>query len=771
MGGGSKQTIGYRYFLGLHMAICHGPVRSVNKIYVGKRLLKRDLLNTNFGPPITTNSTRSFFDIALFGGEKKEGGIAGNVDFEFGAPTQLQNPYLISKLGSDVPAFRGVTCAVFRSSDLSIGNSFRSPTTGGYISAMNPYPKPWAFEVTDIPGGSFNPTKQLINPEDVDGVIIGSANGVHIIYDCLTDSDWGLGYAETDLDITSFTEASNTLFDEGFGLSLIYSQQSTMEEFIQEILNHINAVLYPSRETGNFVIKLIRESEDSASLPVFDESNIGSFESFERPAFSEMVNEIVIKYRKRGDVEDKSITLQDLASVQAQEGIVSQTVHFPGIDSDEIAGRIGLRELRQSSTPLARVRLILNREAWNISPGDRVKLSWVKLGIVEIVLRIVSINYGTLESGLVRIDAVEDIFSLPANTYIAPLDTSWADEVVEPPPAVTERTLELPYYAIQTTFSPGDADAVDVNDAFLQAVSEVSLGTIFNIQLLTRISPNNFVEASDGSITPTVRLTNALNKTDKLTIPFNTPQALNNVVINGYAYLNNEILRIDSVDAVANTIDFGRGYLDSYPTDHTANSVIYFADNNDVRDPITYSNGDSVDAKLLTQTGSGILNEDSAATINLNIVGRQGKPYLPAQIQINSIYFPTSIESEALTITWTHQDRTQQLVIGGQDWYEISLGSPETGVSYTVSYYNNDTTLLLYTDSGLTGLTSTFEPDVASGSTINIRIEVVSIRDSIQSFLTFSHILAYTKPINVRVLENTTDVRVLENTTDRRVLE
>lgn len=35
-GKGSKSvTVGYRYYAGMHLALCHGPVDSLNKIVVG----------------------------------------------------------------------------------------------------------------------------------------------------------------------------------------------------------------------------------------------------------------------------------------------------------------------------------------------------------------------------------------------------------------------------------------------------------------------------------------------------------------------------------------------------------------------------------------------------------------------------------------------------------------------------------------------------------------------------------------------------------------
>lgn len=761
--------------MGLHMAICHGPVTSVNRVYIGKRLLGEGTGTSGIVNPITSNSTILLSDIDMFGGEKKEGGIYGNMDIELGSDTQIQNTYLTSQYGVNTPAFRGVTCAVFRGAAAGSESNTKlvaNPGGGGYITAMTPYPKPWAFEVTDIPGGTFNPSAQIINPEVVGTETIGSANGAHLIYDALTNADWGLGYTEGDLDLPSFTNAANVLFTEQFGLSLIYAQQSTMDEFIRQILTHINAVLYPDRESGKFKLVLIRDDFDAQAAPLFNESNIASLEFFERPAFAELVNEITISYRRRGDLEDSSITAQDLASVQAQDGIVSQTSDFSGIDNADIAARVAIRELRQLSTPLARVRLIANREAWNVNPGDVIRFSWEAYGISEVVLRVTGMDYGTLESGLVRIDAIEDIFGLPANSYITPVETGWTDSVLPPVAAPSSVLMELPYYVIQTTFSSADAEAVLQEDAYLQAATETPNDVTFNVQLNTRTGSNDFLPVIDGQLTPTAQLVSGLNQTDTTNIPIKNIKFSGSIVINGYAYLNNEVLRIDSVDLTNNLISVGRGYLDSLPQSHLTNDVIYFADSNDAVDPTLYSDGDSVDAKLLTQTSRGILTLADAPTQNLTMVGRQFKPYNAAQIRINGSYFPTAfIDDVFINATWAHQDRTQQLVVGGQDWYNVSLGSPEQGVTYTIEFYDNDTSTLLLSQTGITETMFSFTPSTAVGVLINIRMELYAVRDGEQSLRTFSHTFAYTKPIGVRTLRNASDpadVRVTQNG-DRRV--
>lgn len=752
--------------MGLHMAIAH-KVDSLNKVFVGKRLVGASVGASGITTPVTTNSTVLLDDPNMFGGDKKEGGVYGNLDLEFGETTQTQNPYLISQLGANVPAFRGVTCAVFRGAEgysdtLNIRQSYSNPNGGGYLAAMSPYPKAWAFEVTNIPAKTLNLGKEDINS--------GSANGAHIAYEALTNTDWGLGHSPADLNTTGFIDASDTLYDENFGLSLIYANQSSMEKFLQQILTHVNAVMYPERETNKITFKLIRDDYDINTLDIYDETNIRSLEFFERPAFAELVNEVVISYRKRGNLTDSSITVQDLASVQAQGAVISQTIKYQGVDSEDIAAKVGMRELKQSSTPLARARIVVNRSGWDVKPGDVIKLSWAAYGAEEVVMRVIDANYGTLKDRVVRLDLIEDIFGLPANSYITPLSTDWTDEVVGPTAGVSQALIEVPYFVIQTQLTTDEIESLGDDEALIQSVIELASSASFNVQLYTKIGAGDYEFAEEGEPSPTAKITATLDRSTKLSIAINDIRgSLGSVEIGTYAYLNDEVVRVDALDLSLNTVDLGRGYFDTIPVEHAADSVIYFADLNSPIDPIEYADNDTVDGKVLTQTSLGVLPLENATELSITLTGRQNRPYNAANILIAGLSFPTVLtDLVAISVTWGHQDRTQQLVPGGSDWFETALGAPETGVTYTVRFYEDDLNTLWFTDDNVSGTISSFTPPTVLGVATNVRVEVESVRDGILCHQVFSHVFSYTKALGVRTLPNG-DVRTLPNL-DRRVL-
>lgn len=77
-GGG---TTGYDYYMSLFMGVCRGPVDHLLEIKVADLVAWKG--------DVTGNGVFQINAADLFGGQQKEGGIAGPVTVLMGAPTQL----------------------------------------------------------------------------------------------------------------------------------------------------------------------------------------------------------------------------------------------------------------------------------------------------------------------------------------------------------------------------------------------------------------------------------------------------------------------------------------------------------------------------------------------------------------------------------------------------------------------------------------------------------------------------------------------------------
>ena len=97
------QTIGYKYSLGMVMTICHAPIDFVTELIFGEKSAWRG----------QSKDHRLYInEHELFGGDKKEGGVAGSVNIHSGKPDQQVDPY-IEHFRGETSAQRGLLTMVF----------------------------------------------------------------------------------------------------------------------------------------------------------------------------------------------------------------------------------------------------------------------------------------------------------------------------------------------------------------------------------------------------------------------------------------------------------------------------------------------------------------------------------------------------------------------------------------------------------------------------------------------------------------------------------
>jgi hypothetical protein len=705
-GGSSTYVVGHRYYAGLHLALCHGPVDAVTRIIVGER--------TAWSGSITSSQTIYINAPELFGGENREGGVQGYVEIKMGGPAETVSGYLQQKLGAVIPAFRGVVSLIAQQC---------------LLSAMNPYVKPWSVEARRIPapaalgGGNIN----------------NDANPAHIIYECLNNATWGLGYAASEIDATSFQTAVNTLASEQYGLSILWDREQPLEEFIAEVLRHIDGTLYVHPRTGKFVLKLARADYTVSSLLVLDASNILELESFSRPAESELINQVTVRYRDRSTDKDAAITVHDLAALELAGGVVSSaTVDYPGVANGSLASRVALGDLKQLSVPLAKATLIANRQAANLNIGDVFKFTWAEFGIAQLVMRVVRISYGTLTDGRVRIECVEDIFGLPSASYVSPTPTSWISPLTSPAPVPYRRLAEAPWWSVVKRLVGESATAraeLDPQGGFVVACASRPSGDSLNVKLLTRQGSATYAEVETMGFTPNASVTNAIDE-QATVLAIGNGQDLDVVKLDTIAYLDNEIVAVKAINLVAGTVTVERGVLDTVPAAHLAAARLWFADAVEALITEQYLSAETLQVKMLPATGLGRLAESAAPADSYTFAGRMIRPYPPGNVKINNVMWPTVILGQA-SVTWAYRDRMQQTVyLVTQS--EANIG-PEAGTTYTIRVYGESGALR----KTVTGITTTswsyLVADEVTDSGLGrlngkLKIEVEAVRDGYASW-------------------------------------
>lgn len=675
MGKGKKFVSGYWYRLGMHLGISHGPIDELSEIRVGGR--------TAWAGSVTTATQIVISALNLFGGKKREGGVQGTLDVMMGAADQGVNDYLAIAQAAGMgdtalqPAYRGIFSLVWR---------------GGIVSANNPYVKPWSFRCKRITAGwdgaVWYSAKAAVDVSEVGTGVLFGANPAHILYECLTNSVWGLGYPAGTLDLDSFTEAADTFYAEGFGLCMQWQRQESIQNFIQLVCDHAGAAIGQDVRTGLWRLRAIRDDYDIEDLPVFSEENgtIISLDGFERASPTETINELTVGFSDILLAKQGSVTVHHLANITSQGYVVAQKQDYPGIPTMKLAARVAERDIRTLGSSIARVRFVATRAAYGLLPGDVIRFSWPKLGVASMVLRIGKVNYGSLTDGKIEIEAVEDTFGLPAASYINPPPIGWQPPNTNPVPAEHYSAFEIPYREIAATAGAANAQVLPTTSGFIAGVARKPPVLSFAFELRTKIGAAAYEEASEGPWTPTATLAANLTRT-ATTVQLANVIDLDQVDTGTACLIGSEICRVDAVDTGTNTITVGRGCADTVPQAWATGARVWFYDSWAAADQTEYVLGDVVDAKFITITGTGELAEGSAPTASVTINRRAARPYPPGRVRLNSESYPERI-IDVLTVSWAHRDR-----LGQQDdlidTNALDIG-PEVGQGYQLRLYDQN---------------------------------------------------------------------------------
>jgi hypothetical protein len=887
-------VVGYRYYMGMHMALTHGPVDFVSRITVGGKCAWSGISE---GGRINIRAAN------LFGGEQGEGGVSGAVDFLQGLENQAINSYLAARLDgvSGTPAFRGVTSMVLRQV---------------YVSANNPYLKPWQFTMTrfsqdwqssyaeisptaaepdpyeewrdydgwlvDFTGSASNypltgsywpcapdfeqvcdgtfecgynldgpgvPPDVVIHGEgryygdgfpenwhlaefasgiaalsggygrcnfgirctfdgilrtlckdhshsgqnwiaarnvagDLSGAGVGRVcnagdtavmvrtgfnsherycvtnigvlgedppvwplppppdpapsrvstceagpcvdmNPAHIIRECLTNNEWGMGYAEADIDDDSFIAAADTLFDEQLGMSLLWDRETTIEAFIDEVVRHIDAALYVDRRTGKFVLKLIRDDYSASDLITLDPTNIERVENYRRPTFGELINTVTVLYMECPDDVQASVTVQDIALIQMQGGSIGATIEYMGFSNRRNAMYAAQRDLRALAIPILSCTIYTNAEAASLDIGDAFKFEWPDYHEDAIIMRVTGMAFGDGKTRRIRIHAVQDVFGTPEAPLLSEDASLWRNPNQPPGPVQNQIVEESPYWLANRTipdlaaYIANEPDAggfcVAADTPFTGLVEDSEGNSVYYGQATNAtINQNDGVEwqqVGTMDFCPFATLDGAVSYLTT-ELPVRDDNSLDDVEVGSFAQIDDEIIRVDAVtvDSEGNTtVTVGRGCLDTVPTTHADGAGIYFWSDFYGSDFDQYLAGESYTFALRPRNGTGILPLADAPTMALTFSNRIVRPYPPGNVKINGVAYPTDYFLGPLEVTWSHRDRLQQTGETIIDTTEGTIG-PEDGTTYTLRIEYDDGTPI-YQETDITGESWTEDSD------------------------------------------------------------
>ncbi len=718
MGSRKKQIVGYRYFAGLHMGLC----MAMDKLKAA-RVGDKDLGIS----PVTTNGSQSISKGGLFGGDEGEGGIAGTLQVLFGGPTQPVSTPLAAMLGGLVPAFRGKVTVFF----------------DGQFSANSRYPQPWTFRgvrrLAGWDGGAWYPEKAAIDI-GAGATLIEAMNPAHLLYECFTNRSWGRGLPRSRMDDARWRAAADKLYDEGFGLCLKWSLPDSLKAFVQGVMDHIGAVQYVDPATGLVVLDLVRDDYDASALPLYDaDSGLLSIEEDEAGSQPAAVNEVIVKYRDPLAKEDKSVRVKNPAAIASLGAVSSVTREYPGIPTAALALRVAQRDLKAAAGFLKKFKVRLDRRAYRQMPGSVFKIRDLKRNISSIVLRAGQVELGQLTDGAIVINAVQDMFGLPATSYVGLPVSAYVPPATTPLPLLGARLIELPYRDLAEQLDATALAQLTATSCFVAGVG--GLPNVLTLAMQLQLRPGSagpFEVAGEGQPAPAALLLAAMSA-NTTSVTLTGGVGLDRVSVGSPALVDDEVCRVDSLDAAAGTAVLARGCADTVPQPHAIGAVVLFYGDAGVSSATEYSSGVALQGKLLARTPSDLADPASSTTLSITTAQRQVRPYPPGDLKIGGQRFPATLADSTVALSWVHRSRVlqaDQLV----DTLQASVG-PEAGTTYSVEIRNASTNALLAAATGITGTGYTSPP--MSGS-FQMRVSVWSVRGGLASAQVQSHQLAFT---------------------------
>ena len=633
---------GYQYRLGMQFAIARGVVDALTGLWIGDDQV--------WSGSVAHGGTFTLDDPELFGGEDEgQGGFEGTFEFFEGNSTQAVSSYLSTyqTQGGDTPAYRG-TCYIAPSSEnWYIGNS----TTI----------KPWKFEVQRFPDNlSLSGTNHIVNTYD--------ANPAEVLYEIMTNTEWGLGYAPAEIDTASFFAAGNTLATEGNGISLNLTSPREASELVRLVEDQINGVVRYNQANATWEVKLIRADYTPGAQPEVNVDNMVEFVSFSRGSWEGTANTVRVQFNDRTDeYKNTFATAQDSANLRIQDVNVSVTKSYPGVMNRTTANDLAWRELRGLAYPLARTTFVVDRTFWDFQAGDVIEFTHDYLGIDRLPMRITSMDFGELENNRIRIEAIQDVFYTLSPSAADPQSTNWtepADNIVAYP-SDQQLAFEAPRALVRR--DPNDGSLVSkVMGAARKSGNEITfdlrarwaagsptgdyttIGT--GIQFMKVGELNAAITTKSAYPATTVILSSTPDTQAALLAAFAIPAdtaELGTTLMN-LVLVDDEFMLVETAQANGANVQLNnvyRGVLDSVQTEHAANAEVYvlMAGATIADDAIPETN--QVDALLIPVGFSAELAEAAATVVNFTMDKRTRRPYPPSELDLNGTTWDTTAVS------------------------------------------------------------------------------------------------------------------------------
>lgn len=740
-----KETGQYRYFVGMALVLGQGQggVKLKDFQIEDKVVWAGDLAQGTF----------AFDKSNLFGGEDKEGGYAGTFDYYGGSWVSTFNSYLNSQLllaNSKARNWKGITYLVQRgpSSGQVAPNTFN-----GYVG-LSENIKAFSFTVQRFPDSLGQSQYTIINSDD--------ANPIEWAYEVLTNFDYGANVPPSQIDLNSFRNAAQTVFNEGLGCSELWDTDRDIMDVLNDINEMIDGAIFVDRTTGLWTCKLARADYNSANLFIFDEDNVEEEIDFSTNTGKDAPSEILVSFVDKGqNHKTREAGFKNLAIRRNQSAPHQKKEEFYGVANGVQASRLAFRESRIYASNLRKVTFKSNREGHWVRPMAvfKYRRKDIETGTIqEYIFRCARVDDGEFIDGFIEIEALQDVFSLGTLYYSPPNPTSHVPVNGDAVDSQNKYVSEQPYL-----FSGSNIRLWGF------ASQPNGSNRNFDFYLRTSNAASYILGYQNANFAPTGLLTTDFSRGSNIETGNNliigsgnnlsqlTDTSAGDIITNGQNLFvfsdTGEICAFESITPNGNGTytlnNIWRGLLDTTQETHPIGARVWFFTLGQALPDQNLLNSTLYNSKFLTNSLRGSLDLSQTTPIDYMTLGRSYRPLAPANVLINGVLNSQSIPGAGndIVFNWINRNRLSQTTVLKQSDSEVA---PEAGQSVTIKIFSSSNQLLK-TYENLTGnsfnYTAAMQTSDLADSQLALKFLIYSSRNGLTSYQSIR--LAVARPSGV----------------------
>lgn len=282
-------------------------------------------------------------------------------------------------------------------------------------------------------------------PNTVDNANLGNgSNPAAVIYDLLILS----GIAAVDIDLDSFNTAAAFYLSKGYGLNITFNSQQEVGQMVETVLNYVGGTFYVNSQ-GKYALKIL----DPLDEPVLELSELEIKEfSVNRKTWAQMPNDFSATFVDESqDFTQRVVTAKNHAAIGLASNRISQSVDLACFRDLTTASKRIFELMKLLSYPGLEIKFKGSLALSTLLPGDVIRLSYAKYGMVSADFRVQVIDTGEVNSNTVGISASQMIETLFDDEFAETGGSEWESPVETLEPLTKQAVFELPqnYYTNQ----------------------------------------------------------------------------------------------------------------------------------------------------------------------------------------------------------------------------------------------------------------------------------------------------------------------------------